>query len=369
MKAKHNYPELFLNKVGDLYWATGHPSQKILPEENWKHSSQLIHKRVAPEEINQNKAQLTLVTEYGNIDYLRSGTEGAPVLLLVPGFPDCWYTFHKILPLLAKDFDVISYSPPGHGYSTYTQKFDFKMDTYCQVLKSVIQRLQLNQVHLIGHSIGGEQSIRTLLQLKSKKWIKSLTLINAWGPSIFPRKTNWDFTEDVTTWPIVGMELVRLFGGKLGGMEGAFNRIFHRPEERPHLQNLKKEYSRPFLNGTSFNLFINRETAHAICEMQREQKRINENVRDYFLETRQKYGYLPQIPILVVGTKHDKIFPYMYARGLFRAIQKHNQQTYFRKIKPSGHMPAIEAPNRLSYQIAYFVKKIEETTTNLEIQK
>jgi pimeloyl-ACP methyl ester carboxylesterase len=82
-------------------------------------------------------------------------------------------------------------------------------------------------------------------------------------------------------------------------------------------------------------------------------------VQNYFLETRKQYGYLPKFPILVIGTKYDRIFPYSYARGLFRAILMHNPRTYFRRIKPSGHMPAIEAPKRLAYQMRMFIQKNE----------
>jgi pimeloyl-ACP methyl ester carboxylesterase len=233
------------------------------------------------------------------------------------------------------------------------------MDTYCLVARMMIHRLRLVDVHLIGHSVGGEQALRTTLQTKGMSPIKTLTLINAWGPSVFPRKTSWDFTEDVTTWPIVGKEVVRFFGGKLGGTQEMFRRVFHRLKERPHLQDLQNEISRPLVNGTAFGLFINRQCADAIVGMQKEQKRINEAVEEYSLDTRKTYGYLPLIPVLVIGTRHDRIFPYTYARGLFRAIQRHNPKTFFRKIKTSGHMPAMETPQRLALQIRNFLRKSE----------
>lgn len=359
MKPVYLYPELFLSKMGDLYWALGHPTPKTLPEESWMPLSKLARRRIHSADFDDNRPQLSLVSEFGDIDYIRTGKPGAPILLLIPGFPDTWYTFHKIIPLLARDYDVVTYSPPGHGYSSFTELFDFKIDTYCRVARMMMHRLELNNVHLIGHSCGGEQVIRTFLQTKGNSRIKSLTLINAWGASVFPRKTHWELSDDVTTWPIVGKELVRLFGGRLGGMQEMFRRVFYRPEERKHLQNLRQELSRPFLNGTAFRLFVNRDTARAISAMQSEQKRINESVEEYFRETRRQYGYLTGIPVLVVGTKHDRIFPYSYARGVFRSIQRHNPTTFFRKIKSSGHMPAIEMPQRLAYYLKQFIDRVE----------
>ena len=359
MKPIYTYPELFLQKIGDLYWATGHPAKNKIPEENWKPLGKRAEKRVPVKAILENLPQLTLPSEYGQIDYVRTGKKGAPTILLVPGFPDCWFTFHQIIPLLAEDYDIVTYSPPGHGYSTFTSAFDFSIDSYALVMRMLIHRLQLKDIHLVGHSVGGEQAIRTTLQLKSREVIQSLTLINAWAPSLCPEKTSWDFSEDITTWPIVGKELIRLFGGRLGGMKEMFKKIFFKPEERPHIQNLASELTKTFTNGTAFHLFIKGQTAQAITKMQKEQKRINESVKEYFDETRKKYGYLPKIPTLVIGTKYDRLFPISYAQGLYKNIHQFNEKTYFRKIYPSGHMPQLEAPKRLAEHLKKFIFSVE----------
>ena len=172
MKPKYIYPDLFLQKVGELTVSTGHPAQQKLPEENWKPLGKQALKRIPVKNLSENKPQLFIDSEFGRIDYVRTGTQGKPVLFMIPGFPDCWYTFHQVIPLLANDFDIITYSPPGHGYSTYTDAFDFNIDTYTLVARMMIQRFGLQHFHICGHSIGGEQAIRTALQLKSREIIK-----------------------------------------------------------------------------------------------------------------------------------------------------------------------------------------------------
>src|SRR5215213_9769250 len=47
----------------------------------------------------------------------RSKKPDAPALVLTHGWPDSFYRFHKVIPLLTKDFDVIVPSLPGFGFS------------------------------------------------------------------------------------------------------------------------------------------------------------------------------------------------------------------------------------------------------------
>lgn len=50
----------------------------------------------------------------------KSEKENAPAVLLLHGWPDSFYRFYKVLPLLAKNYDVIVPSLPGFGFSGHT---------------------------------------------------------------------------------------------------------------------------------------------------------------------------------------------------------------------------------------------------------
>jgi pimeloyl-ACP methyl ester carboxylesterase len=47
----------------------------------------------------------------------KSDTPGAPALILTHGWPDSFFRFHKVIPLLKKEFHVIVPSLPGFGFS------------------------------------------------------------------------------------------------------------------------------------------------------------------------------------------------------------------------------------------------------------
>jgi pimeloyl-ACP methyl ester carboxylesterase len=49
--------------------------------------------------------------------YEKSQKPNAPALVLSHGWPDSFYRFHKVIPLLTKEFDVIVPSIPGFGFS------------------------------------------------------------------------------------------------------------------------------------------------------------------------------------------------------------------------------------------------------------
>lgn len=48
------------------------------------------------------------------------GASPKPALLLLHGWPDSFYRFHKIVPLLAESFDIVVPSLPGTGFSART---------------------------------------------------------------------------------------------------------------------------------------------------------------------------------------------------------------------------------------------------------
>src|SRR3984885_15867479 len=51
-----------------------------------------------------------------DLHYVSAGSDGSPVLL-VHGFPETWWAFHKLIPRLAAEHRVIAVDLPGFGDS------------------------------------------------------------------------------------------------------------------------------------------------------------------------------------------------------------------------------------------------------------
>src|ERR1700726_2203706 len=92
------------------------------------------------------------------LHYVAAGTEGPPVLL-VHGFPETWWTFRKLIPLLAASHRVLAVDLRGFGDSD-TAPGDFDSKAAAEDLHQLIAQLGLGPVHLTGQDISGATVFR-----------------------------------------------------------------------------------------------------------------------------------------------------------------------------------------------------------------
>jgi pimeloyl-ACP methyl ester carboxylesterase len=87
------------------------------------------------------------------LHYVSAGSKGSPILL-VHGFPESWWTFHKLIPLLAKTHRVVAVDLRGFGDSD-NKPGNYDSATIAEDLHQLIQTLGLGAVHLAGQDIAG----------------------------------------------------------------------------------------------------------------------------------------------------------------------------------------------------------------------
>jgi pimeloyl-ACP methyl ester carboxylesterase len=81
-----------------------------------------------------------------------SGGKGAPLVLL-PGWPETWWTFHKIMPVLAQHYTVIVVDLRGMGASSKpVDGYDKK--TMAADIHELTRSLGYDKVAIAGHDIG-----------------------------------------------------------------------------------------------------------------------------------------------------------------------------------------------------------------------
>src|SRR3981189_303045 len=92
------------------------------------------------------------------LHYVAAGTAGSPVLL-VHGFPETWWVFHKLIPLLSEHHRVFAVDLRGFGDSaTATPEHDSA--TSAKDLSDLIACLEVGPVHLTGQDISGPTTFR-----------------------------------------------------------------------------------------------------------------------------------------------------------------------------------------------------------------
>jgi len=86
------------------------------------------------------------------LHYVRGGTGSAVILL--HGFPEDWYAFHRVMPLLAKQFTVVAVDLRGIGGSTATPG-GYDAANMAEDVHQLVEHLRLEHVYVVGHDIGG----------------------------------------------------------------------------------------------------------------------------------------------------------------------------------------------------------------------
>jgi pimeloyl-ACP methyl ester carboxylesterase len=92
------------------------------------------------------------------LHYVAAGTQGSPVLL-VHGFPETWWTFHKLIPLLAASHRVYAVDLRGFGDS-HNGSGVYDSKTSAEDLHLLIEELAVGPVHVSGQDISGATVLR-----------------------------------------------------------------------------------------------------------------------------------------------------------------------------------------------------------------
>jgi pimeloyl-ACP methyl ester carboxylesterase len=108
-----------------------------------------------------------------NIHYVRAGASGPP-LLLVHGFPETWWTFHKVIPRLALHHRVVAVDLRGFGDSEIAAE-GHDSSVAANDLKALIDHLALGPVHVLAQDISGGAVFR--LATEHPDLVASLTAV------------------------------------------------------------------------------------------------------------------------------------------------------------------------------------------------
>ncbi|VVN81703.1 acetoin dehydrogenase dihydrolipoyllysine-residue acetyltransferase subunit [Pseudomonas fluorescens] len=247
------------------------------------------------------------------IRYFERGEGGTP-MLLIHGFGgdlNNWMFNHEAL---AAGRRVIALDLPGHGESgKVLQRGD--LDELSDVVLALLDHLDIEAVHLVGHSMGGAVSLNTARLAPQR--VRSLTLIGSagLGPQI-----NGDYLQgfiDAANRNALKPQLVQLFSDP-----GLVNRQM--------LEDMLK-YKR--LEGVDSAL---RQLASALFVDGRQQL----DLRAVVQEGRQ--------PVLLIWGSDDAIIPAAHTEGLSAQVEL---------LPGQAHMVQMEAAEQVNRLILEFVQQ------------
>jgi pimeloyl-ACP methyl ester carboxylesterase len=124
--------------------------------------------------------EITIKAQRGDIKALRLGNpDGMPVLAL-HGWLDNAASFIPMAPFLA-EHNIIAMDSMGHGRSAHIPTgYDYAFADWMHDILDVMDALDWQQAHLLGHSLGG--ALATAVAAGAPARILSLALIESLGP-------------------------------------------------------------------------------------------------------------------------------------------------------------------------------------------
>ena len=88
------------------------------------------------------------------IHYVTAGA--GPLVVMIHGFPDFWYTWRELIPVLASSYRVVAIDQRGYNLSDKPDGVEnYKVDKLVGDVKSIIQHFDQDKAIVIGHDWGG----------------------------------------------------------------------------------------------------------------------------------------------------------------------------------------------------------------------
>ena len=94
-----------------------------------------------------------------NLHYLDWGAVGKPTLLLVHGLRGHAHSWDDVSAALCDDYHVLALDQRGRGDSDWAKDGDYTTNAYVADLAAFCQALDLDRFILVGHSMGGRNSM------------------------------------------------------------------------------------------------------------------------------------------------------------------------------------------------------------------
>lgn len=101
-----------------------------------------------------------------SIRYLKAG-HGEPLILLHTIRTQLDY-FEAVIPQLAEHFTVYAIDLPGHGYASIDTQANYDEPYFRSAVIAFIEKLDLNNVTLVGESIGAVLALTVASQLSER---------------------------------------------------------------------------------------------------------------------------------------------------------------------------------------------------------
>src|SRR5712671_4828679 len=136
--------------------------------------------------------------------YVTAG-EG-PLVLLLHGFPQCWYTWRHQIPVLAGQFRVVAPDLRGYGESDKPSRVaDYRMEHLTADMAGLIEALGEEKAIVVGHDWGG--GVAWAMALEYPRIVDRLIILNCPHPGLFMHALRSNVRQLMRSWYMLFFQL------------------------------------------------------------------------------------------------------------------------------------------------------------------
>jgi len=256
------------------------------------------------------------------LHYLEQGAKDAPTLVLIHGSFDSAFTWERVLPALAREFHVIAPDLPAHGLTGQTKPNRYAMTDMVQAVHGLVEHLRIDRFDIAGNSMGGNTA--WLYALAHPERLRRMVLIDAAG------------------YPTTGAPLV-------DANPNPVKAFFYRYGNPSLLvrSGLLRAVADP---KAITDAYASRSVDFVLRAGARDAQQIRNRVRALH---KQPLARMHEIatPTLIVWGDKDQLLPVAAAPRFHADLPNSTLQIY----KNCGHMPQLEAPERLVKDLRAFL--------------
>jgi pimeloyl-ACP methyl ester carboxylesterase len=242
--------------------------------------------------------------------------------VLLHGFLSSSFSFRRLTPLLKEKYNVISIDLPPFGSSGKSNRFIYSYENLANTVISLLDHLNVKNIHLTGHSMGGQIALNVMK--KEPSLVDKGVLLCSSG---YLKKMKW---------PVMMASRIPFFHlyVKLwltrSGIRKNLENVVHNRELID--DEMMFGYLKPFLEDDIFKaltrMIRDREGDLSIAELKK-------------IET----------PCLLVWGEHDRVVPLTTGQRLAKDLP----QSRLVVLKETGHLVPEEKPDEVLQHIQQFV--------------
>ncbi|MEM7669252.1 MAG: alpha/beta hydrolase [Pseudomonadota bacterium] len=263
----------------------------------------------------------TYKTRAGTVCAGRAGT--GPDLVLAHGWPWSSFSWHRVIPALAKDFRVHWYDMPGYGRSAKSRAQRTSLDVQGHVFAEMLGHWGVSRPRVVAHDFGGAATLRAHLLHDcdfEKYLLMNVVAMRPWGSEFFDH---------------------------MGRHVAAFQGL------PPHIH---RALVTAYVKGALVNDLPSDDLEHLVAPWLTEEgaqsfyRQFAQADETYTAEVEPRFGDT-RCPTKIVWGEDDPWIPLKRGRELHGLMP----DAAFETLPGIGHLPQLEAPDAVVDQISRFM--------------